>query len=1215
MAADRVESSWTRTSSSSNNNSQSRPSNTKTEASITRDRGTAATTGATTGAGHFGTTARGQLRRSSTASSQRRLGVFDSSSSRRRRRSTEGHLTGTPAGSGREGGAGTTSIRASFHLGGGPLSSSESDDTDAHTPAAAAAADNDNDTSDGVIYSRSGKRSRASGRGSKAGSSHHHHERSGSGDDALRLEPDGLDAYDTFRRAAQRDVAARRRTSTVMSTDDEGELDAPHLGDDSVPRINVNLSAGDIASHGGEKQQQEKEGQELGAGISRASSSAASGSSVDAGGTERRRVQRRRSSIELLNRNEAELMSEDFHYAEYLDMKQQHPSSSAGGRNTAAGSTSRSSLHSSKNSSYSHGSTINAASTRSRRSSTPVGGGYASTDDSAVSYRRTTIAHGGASKNNDSGLHQSSYSSATGTGTNNQRRESYPPPQHYESDSSGVGAHRPSATAWASSNTTSTPEEEGSDDADYGRGRSVEKRTKKDRKRLSDHTTVPPLELGNSCFEEGTLKGSGGNGSSDETDNGGKFARRFSGHSMASINLIMPQMDDSKPDTDGRRKQGNFRRKKANGRGSKDVEQSKAPPPDDDLNPRWQGSMTDLMHANSSSASRMRKSRSISPHRRHAIEDFNRSGNASTNFVETADAARRWSGSDDSGGSSPGTGTKSRLSSLSGSEGNATPMDKTRIHRGGLKGMWSLVVKGKTSSRSGRKSTPSSGGSKSKERQQRGYGIDSSETNSGSSRSFGRNTGGRESRKVKYKISDVETGRGVDNTDTGNLVGQGNLGDKMIVTGSKSRPTSTGNLPPSNMRRRIIFQSCTAIVLLILAFILPLILKVPGLVPPRTTEALEAKAKELLDRLSSAASSPFVSSGEQYDDLGRPVSGLSIEDATTLFAERIDDVRPQVPAPLHNLLDVDVPAPAEASGATVTPFLWHLDRSGSDVVEEVVAECLGQRVASDLAGNTKAQIYTTEAHLRVVSIEGGSYLNVDLSTMAGVDRGRDLGLLSSGLVDSVVSPQFFYAASQLFDAVHQGRVVCMFRDPVTRELENYQDLVDSIDQDISLEEYLREFDLQENLIVRTITGNEYEDVPVTAEMLERAKAIVRTKCLVGIYDQLAPSIARFEEYFGYGPIIDAPPSARPCIEGVRKNEERASRRMPKVEQDDPSYQTIMSRNEYDTELYTFAKVVWEEQGKTLFERQRGGKTFRTMRVPSTPGGGFRDHDVYGMNGH
>ena len=292
-----------------------------------------------------------------------------------------------------------------------------------------------------------------------------------------------------------------------------------------------------------------------------------------------------------------------------------------------------------------------------------------------------------------------------------------------------------------------------------------------------------------------------------------------------------------------------------------------------------------------------------------------------------------------------------------------------------------------------------------------------------------------------------------------------------------------------------------------------------------------------------------------------------------------------------------------------------LSFGGSDVLEDVVATCLGQRVASDLAGNTKAQIYTTEAHLRVVSIDGGSYLNVDLSTMAGVDRGRDIGLLSSGLVDSVVSPQFFYATTQLFDSAHQGRTVCMFRDPVTRELENYQDLVDSIDQDISLEEYLRDFDLQENLIVRTITGNEYKDVPTTAEMLEKAKAIVRTKCLVGIYEQLAPSIARFEEYFGYGPIIDAPPSARPCIDRVRKNEERASRRVPKVEEGDSSYQTIMDRNQFDFLLYEFAKVVWEEQGEALFERQRGGKTFRTMRLPASPGGGFRDHDVYAMNGH
>lgn len=192
----------------------------------------------------------------------------------------------------------------------------------------------------------------------------------------------------------------------------------------------------------------------------------------------------------------------------------------------------------------------------------------------------------------------------------------------------------------------------------------------------------------------------------------------------------------------------------------------------------------------------------------------------------------------------------------------------------------------------------------------------------------------------------------------------------------------------------------------------------------------------------------------------------------------------------------------------------------------------------------------------------------------------------------------------------------MFRDPVTRELENYQDLIDSIidQEEISLDEYLHEFAPQENLIVRTITGNEHKDGPATAEMLEKAKAIVRTKCLVGIYEQLAPSIARFEEYFGYGPIIDAPPSARPCIDNVKKNEERASKRISKVEVGDSSYQTIMDRNQFDFLLYKFAKVVWEEQGETLFERQQqGDKMCRTMSLSASPGGGFSDHGVYAMN--
>lgn len=109
-------------------------------------------------------------------------------------------------------------------------------------------------------------------------------------------------------------------------------------------------------------------------------------------------------------------------------------------------------------------------------------------------------------------------------------------------------------------------------------------------------------------------------------------------------------------------------------------------------------------------------------------------------------------------------------------------------------------------------------------------------------------------------------------------------------------------------------------------------------------------------------------------------------------------------------------------------------------------------------------------------------------------------------------------------------------------------------------------------------------------------------CLLAIrkryHEHLAPSIARVEEYFGYGPIIDAPPSARPCIDEVRREEEASAKRTPKAREGDTTHQTIMSRNQFDAELYEFAKVVWEEQGETIFERQRGGKTFRTMRLPA-----------------
>ena len=62
-----------------------------------------------------------------------------------------------------------------------------------------------------------------------------------------------------------------------------------------------------------------------------------------------------------------------------------------------------------------------------------------------------------------------------------------------------------------------------------------------------------------------------------------------------------------------------------------------------------------------------------------------------------------------------------------------------------------------------------------------------------------------------------------------------------------------------------------------------------------------------------------------------------------------------------------------------------------------------------------------DANLTVVRDELGSrYVNVDTSTVSGIARAKELGLVESGLADVVVT-QYLYAGAALFNPRQRGR--------------------------------------------------------------------------------------------------------------------------------------------------------------------------------------------------
>ena len=66
----------------------------------------------------------------------------------------------------------------------------------------------------------------------------------------------------------------------------------------------------------------------------------------------------------------------------------------------------------------------------------------------------------------------------------------------------------------------------------------------------------------------------------------------------------------------------------------------------------------------------------------------------------------------------------------------------------------------------------------------------------------------------------------------------------------------------------------------------------------------------------------------------------------------------------------------------------------------------------------------------------GKFVNVDLSTVAGIKSARKNNLIERGLLEFIISSHF-HAIVDLFDPFHKGRTFAMMRDPIERTLSFY----------------------------------------------------------------------------------------------------------------------------------------------------------------------------------
>ncbi len=134
-------------------------------------------------------------------------------------------------------------------------------------------------------------------------------------------------------------------------------------------------------------------------------------------------------------------------------------------------------------------------------------------------------------------------------------------------------------------------------------------------------------------------------------------------------------------------------------------------------------------------------------------------------------------------------------------------------------------------------------------------------------------------------------------------------------------------------------------------------------------------------------------------------------------------------------------------------FFFHIPRSGGQTIKDIVGKCLHQTLASEVGVR---EGHGQDESLQLVKFNGANYVNVDTTSIQGLNRAATMGLAASGLSDMIAS-SYFAEVGMLFDLHHKGRAFILMRDPMVRAVSMYyyktQGETPMIDPSVSLEDY------------------------------------------------------------------------------------------------------------------------------------------------------------------
>mmetsp|Transcript_17249 Transcript_17249/g.21078 ORF Transcript_17249/g.21078 Transcript_17249/m.21078 type:complete len:599 (+) Transcript_17249:157-1953(+) len=270
-----------------------------------------------------------------------------------------------------------------------------------------------------------------------------------------------------------------------------------------------------------------------------------------------------------------------------------------------------------------------------------------------------------------------------------------------------------------------------------------------------------------------------------------------------------------------------------------------------------------------------------------------------------------------------------------------------------------------------------------------------------------------------------------------------------------------------------------------------------------------------------------------------------------------------------------------------TPVFFHIPKAGGSTIKDIIGTCHRFIMATE-AGVTDG--HGDDVEIAVVYPGGGPagqdrspFVNVDTTTVAGIQRAQQMGFADSGLADAVVTP-FIYETNDLFTPTAKGRLFTVFRHPIDRaismfyylQVADWEPTYDPELKNWSIEEYATSDRIENNWLTRQLSNQLAGEL--TEDDLTLALEVVRRKFFVGLMGEIEATMGRCERFFRWTYHVN-PTNQEKCREALLSggSNSNSANKKAKPEPGSNEWDLLAWQNQFDLRLYEYIEQLFQEQ--------------------------------------